>query len=475
LLHFLKSGYSMKITKSSQVLIDFVDKNIKLKKCIQPRPIKRAEPILKQLYDDILTAYKSLQKAKEHRATFYTLHVSKITNPSQIIKPMHGDTHFFPKNVREHINKHSMQTLVYTFPLLERQIKVVFTIEQANADSEKLYNKYVEYIYMWLHILNTYSSKQCSQNLTIYLYFSSLNKNLPVNSFDVLDVEHVNTAFTGPCSETSEIVIYRNEEWFKVLMHESFHNFGLDFSTIDNTPCTNRMLKVFPVNSQVNLFESYCEFWAEIMNALFCSFIPIMKTNVFNFRKFLNNCEKHINLEINYSLFQLVKALNFMGLKYDALYSSKEYAVILRKNLYKENTNVLSYYVIKAILMVNYQETFAWCKGHNNPLLQFKQTSENLHEFCDHIEKHYNKPFMLNGVDCMQKVLHDLLIISIKPDISILDDKSCKKGTRNCRPKLKRVRFATRKNMGNGKKTNVATNNANFLMRNMRMSINELG
>ncbi len=462
----------MKITKSSQVLIEFVDKNIKLKKCIQPHPIKRAEPILKQLYDDILTAYKSLRSVNN---PFYKLEVSKITNPSQIIKPMHGDTHFFPKNVREHIDKHSMQTLVYTFPLLERQIKVVFTIENVHditSQVKKTYNKYVEYIYMWLHILNTYSSKQCSQNLTIYLYFSSLNKNLPVNSFDVLDVEHVNTAFTGPCSETSEIVIYRNEEWFKVLMHESFHNFGLDFSTMDNTPCTNRILKVFPVNSQVNLFESYCEFWAEIMNALFCSFAPMMKTNVFNFRKFLNNCHKHINLEINYSLFQLVKALNFMGLKYDALYSSKEYAIILRKNLYKENTNVLSYYVIKCILMVNYQETFDWCKGHNNPLLQFKQTSENLHAFCGHIEKYYNKPFMLNGVDCMQKVLHDALDSSIVKTANLESSRS---------KSNKRVRFFTNKSKNNKthKKQNkshcTASANANFIVKNMRMSINEIG
>ena len=462
----------MKITKSSQVLIDFVDKNIKLKKCIKPPPIKRAVPILKQLYQDILSAYKSLRSANN---PFYKLEISKITNPSQIIKPMHGDTYFFPKNVREHINKHSMQTLVYTFTLLEREIKVVFTVEHAHditIQVKKTYAKYIEYIYMWLHILNTYSSKQCSQNLTIYLYFSSLNKNLPVNSFDVLDVEHVNTAFTGPCSETSEIVIYRKEEWFKVLMHESFHNFGLDFSTMDNSACTTRILQLFPVKSEVNLFESYCEFWAEIMNALFCSFAPMMKTDALNFRKFLINCDKHINLEINYSIFQLVKALNFMGLKYDALYSSKEYAIILRKNLYKENTNVLSYYVIKAIIMVNYQDTFAWCKAHNNPLLQFTQTQENLHAFCDHIEDHYNKPLMLNVVDCMQKVLHDTLGSSIVKTTNVGPSRS---------KSNKHVRFFTNKSKNNKthKKQNksdcTASTNADFIMKNMRMSINELG
>ena len=41
-----------------------------------------------------------------------------------------------------------------------------------------------------------------------------------------------------------------------------------------------------------------------------------------------------------------------MGLNYAALSSNKEYAKILRDNLYKENTNVLSYYIFKEY---NYQ------------------------------------------------------------------------------------------------------------------------
>ena len=126
---------------------------------------------------------------------------------------------------------------------------------------------------MWIYILNQYSSKICAKTITVYFYFTSLEKKLPKSAVSVLDEIHINTAFTTTCPRDSEIVIYRKEEWFKVFMHETFHNFGLDFSDMNNDICTRDILNIFPIDSKVNLYESYAEFWAEIMNALFCSFL----------------------------------------------------------------------------------------------------------------------------------------------------------------------------------------------------------
>lgn len=415
----------MKLTKNSQLLINFFNKN----KTVFVKPTnndKRYKDIIEHLYDDIMYAHASLQdiihlhktQDKTQDKTFYKLQINKITSTSlansQIIKPKTVDTHFFPQSALSHIDNHSMYTLIYTFALrIEnvhvRNIKIIFTIENNINDINKTiieYNKYIEYIYMWLHILNTYSSNMCAQELTIYLYFSSLNKELPHSHDDVIDVVHVNTAFTTSCSPVSEIVIYRKEEWFKVLMHETFHNFGLDFSDMDNSSCSARILKLFPVKSKVNLYESYCEFWAETMNALFCSFRTL--TNKYDFTAFLFNFNKFINLEINYSLFQLVKTLNFMGLKYEALHSNKEYAKILRDKLYKENTNVLAYYVIKTILIANFQTSLDWFNTNNTSLLQFKKTAGSQHAFCELIERNYNSANMQHGVSYMQQVFHKL-------------------------------------------------------------------
>jgi hypothetical protein len=194
----------------------------------------------------------------------------------------------------------------------------------------------------------------------------------------------------------SEIVVYRKEEWLKVFIHESFHNFGLDFSDMNIKNATNHILDIFPVNSQVNLFESYTEFWAEIINASLCSFLLLKNKN--DSKKFISNVTNIIHYERTYSFFQMVKTLRFMGLTYKDIYSGDDASKTLRKTMYKEQTNVLSYYIIKTILMNNYNGFLNWCKTHNLSLIQFNKTPKNLHDFCIFIEKNYKKIDMLENV-----------------------------------------------------------------------------
>ncbi len=194
--------------------------------------------------------------------------------------------------------------------------------------------------------------------MVVYLYLTSLEKTLPNSNIHILDEINVNTAFTTTCPKDSEIVIFRKEEWFKVFIHETFHNFALDFSDMNNNNVHRCVLDIFKVNSNVNLYESYTEFWAEIMNALFCSFYSLKDKK--NTDEFISNAVIFIDFEITYSFFQLIKTMEFMGLTYKDLYSISERSRVLRENLYKEKTNVLSYYVIKTVLMNNYQGFLNW-------------------------------------------------------------------------------------------------------------------
>ena len=212
----------------------------------------------------------------------------------------------------------SLTELTFTFSLFSRNITLHFIVEDEKPDVET-FEKYVDAIYMWIYILSSYASKRCSNSLVVYLYFTSLEKSLPSSNVETLDELNVNTAFTTTCPRDSEIVVFRKEEWFKVLIHESFHNFALDFSDMNNSHAHKCILDIFKVNSNVNLYESYTEFWAEIMNALFCSFYTLK--NKRDIDQFLSNSEFFINFERTYSYFQLVKALDFMGLTYEDLYS----------------------------------------------------------------------------------------------------------------------------------------------------------
>ena len=395
----------MKISKNSKLLMSFFTKS-KYINHVNQTP--RTDKIIKQLYNDILNAYNYLLSLKKTRGSnFYSVTTKKIHSSTQIIRPKNFNSNSFPEEVRKHIDELSVTELCYNFSLFNRNIKLYFITEDEHIELKlEEYNKHVDSVIMWLYILNEYASKQCASNLIVYFYFTSLEKRLPTSNINILDENHVNTAFTTTCPKDSEIVVYRKEEWFKVFIHESFHNFALDFSDMNNIDCNSRILDIFPVQSEVNLYESYTEFWAEIMNALFCSFVSLKDKN--NVEDFLSNSEFFINFERTYSFFQLTKTLGFMGLSYTDLFSKNIHRKVLRETLYKEKTNVLSYYVIKTILMNNYQDFLFWCTKNNLSLLQFKKTLKNQIEYCKFIEKNYKKDTMLEGVEQSQKFLNIL-------------------------------------------------------------------
>lgn len=382
----------MKITENSKKLMLFFTKN---KHINQVHQTTKTKNILKKIYADIFSAYRYLMQLKQKRSPYFQFSLKKVSS-SRITKPKIFNANSFPEIVRRHIDQLDATELTYTFSLYERIIKIIFVVEDVNVELQlDTYNKYIDSIVMWIYILNQYSSKTCSKTLTVYFYFTSLEKKLPSSNIFILDEMNVNTAFTTSCPRDAEIVVYRKEEWLKVFIHESFHSFALDFSDMNNQEPHQFILNLFRVKSDVNLYESYTEFWAEMMNAMFCSFFSIKdKTNV---ELFLEHTEFFINFERTYSFFQMVKTLNFMGISYKDLYSSNHTSTMLRDNFYKENTNVLSYYVIKCILMNNYQNFLFWCQTNNLSLLQFKKTMSNQAEYCKFIEKYYkSKSFLAN-------------------------------------------------------------------------------
>ena len=382
---------------------------------------------------------------------FYKLQTNEIHSITQIPKPTMFPNDSFPKEVREHINDNTNNHLTYNFSLFDRLIKFHFVIEDSNLEIQiEKYNKYVDIMLTWMYILNQYASKSCSKEITVYLYFTELLKKLPDTNIQILGSNHVNTAFTTTRPKVSEIVIFRKEEWFKVFMHETFHNFALDFSNMNNDECTKNILNIFPVKSDVNLYEAYAEFWAEIMNVCFCSFMEMSRNddihkNQQNIDNFIVHCEIFINFERTYSFFQMVKALGFMGLSYKDLYSMTPQSIILRENLYKEDSNILSYYVIKLVLLNNYQGFLSWCDTNNTSLLQFKQTTQNQKDFCTFIEKNYkNKPF-LESVKCTERIINSVKVV---------------KGQEKVKGQNKIL---------------LKNDQIDFILKNMRMSICELG
>ena len=391
----------MRLTKISRQLMLFLTNN----KEINHEPFtKSTEHIITELYQDILEAHNYLTNLKRNKTPYYSVTTKKILSATQITKPQIFNSNSFPELVRKHIDEMTMSEITYYFSLFDRKIKVHFILEESNVELKlDTFAKYLDSIFMWLYVLDHYASKTCSNTLNIYLYLTSLEKKLPRSNIAILDEINVNTAFTTTCPKDSEIVVFRREEWFKVFIHETFHNFGLDFSDMNTEEATRQILALFKVNSQVNLYESYTEFWAEIMNALFCSFNQLKNKN--DIYEFLSNAEFFINFERSYSFIQLVKTLNFMGLTYNDLYSNNSHSKSLRDSLYKEKTNVLSYYIIKTVLINNFQGFLLWCKNNNFSLLQFKKTIKNQELYCKFIERFYKSKNMIVNIEIAENFL----------------------------------------------------------------------
>jgi hypothetical protein len=371
---------------------------------------KKTDFIFTQIFEDL----KNIQQKITSKKELYRFQIKKINNIRQIPKPRNFNQKGFPEDIRKHIEENAVYQIEYHFSLLGRNIKVYFVLELDDLDrSIQYFSQYVEKMIMWLLLIDPYASKKCSKTLTIYIYLTSLLKTLPNSAIDIISENHANTAFTYTCIPVSEIVIFRKEKWFKVFLHETFHNFGLDFSGMTSDYCKEHILSIFPVNSEVNLYEAYTEFWAEIMNCLLTSFFLLPSTDKGeknDLAKFLEMSFFFIDLERKFSFFQMVKVLDFMGLRYKDLYGGSRQAEIKRTAFYKEGTSVLAYYVIKTVLMNDYQDFICWCDKHHFSLLDFKKTVNHQKEFCRYIEDHYKIGTMLKNEGLFEKAFSQMLL-----------------------------------------------------------------
>jgi hypothetical protein len=394
----------MNLTSNSYKLLDFFQKHNCLSYTSQT---KNTEIIMKDIYYEIKESFQYINGLKKkYGSPFIKTTIQSIKNIEQIKKPTIFPANSFPQKIRKQIDENIYTELMFYTHLFNRNITIYFLLEDTSPDFQ-IYEEYAERMLAWLYIIDSYASKHCANQLTIYVYHTSMNKKLPNTNLEVLGEENVNTAFTSTCPKNSEIVVFRKEEWFKVFMHETFHNFGLDFSDMNNEICNQQILNIFPVRlTDINLYESYTEFWARIMNVLFYVFINMKNKN--DFDSFLKTTQLCINIECMFSYFQMIKVLDFMGLNYVHLIDKNEATDNIRKTLYKEKTSVLSYYIITLILMINYQNFLGWCSKNNTSLLQFKKTTSNQNKFCKFIEQHYDSKNLLKGIECNQILLNKM-------------------------------------------------------------------
>lgn len=212
--------------------------------------------------------------------------------------------------------------------------------------------------HIWLNIASHYACPKCSTVVNVYLYLISHKKEVPRIMAEPVDKIHINSAFTTPCMESTEIVVFRREEAFKVFIHESFHNLGLDFSAFENVNKRAEQIvrSVFHIGvAEMAVYECYTEMWAEIINIIVADIIahPFRR----GFETAWRSIVRQINVERRFTMFQVAKLLCHNNMTYDDL--------LKPGNKYCEKTNAFCYFVLKSVLLFRCNAFLDWCVKHN--------------------------------------------------------------------------------------------------------------
>ena len=365
------------------------------------------------LYEKLNAASVELNTQKN--AGCFKFQESAIDVQSQVPHPETFSDKYLSREMKECIKNNSKKVLTFNCKINQRDILLHFVLFKSHRCEESVsyYKTYAHRVFMWLHMVSLKS--KCVESLNIYIYLTPFKKELPENKSEVIGPVNANTGYTYRCEKKNEIVIYREEEWFKVLIHETMHTFGNDFDTEDGdddrTATMTYMKKLFSLPQGVNiqLSETYSEIWARIMNVAFQTYFknpPSLESRTA--KQFKKNFDFYLHLESVFSLYQCIKILDFMGVNYQHLVSDSEHSRNMMRSFYRENTHVFAYYVLTSILLNNRDDFLSWCVKNNGSGLNMFKVKVTQAEFAALIASCYKKTDLLQKiVETETKVARD--------------------------------------------------------------------
>jgi hypothetical protein len=316
-----------------------------------------------------------------------------------------------PSDIQSHIRSATRATQYqHSFTLPSgRTINLCIWFPSSSSSSSLQKSKHlsdmIHCIYAWFVFLDSRVTKpNCSKKLTIYLYMTQLTKKLPNNTpKQELSEINVNSGFTFSCKEQNVIYVFRQEEWLKVLIHESIHALGIDFSWYvpGHATSTAHIQKIFTNvhSSQLSIFEAFTETWAELCVILLQVCI-ISQNEVYD-----NDADKQRDLELiiqnclhyeqGWARIQCVKVLRYYGLTYQELFVQEEGK---EKGYHETKTAVFSYYVLKCVLMHHLDAFLTWStqishgRGFTYIFASDQEYRKNIDSFCAFLVKWAQDP-----------------------------------------------------------------------------------
>lgn len=191
-------------------------------------------------------------------------------------------------------------------------------------------------IYYCLRCRNDISQHE-PYNVDITLVLSPYKKTIP-NSTQTLTSYHINSGVTSTGDNTKAvIVVFRREEVIKVLIHELIHAMRLDRDSSSIPTTFFQTYFGLSSNYHLNLTEAFTEAYACLLNVAIASLIlPCNKFNTL------------LEKEKQFVLAQGTKVIFKLQFELDA-----KGHLLPNKKPYQETTNIISYYILKAVVFAN--------------------------------------------------------------------------------------------------------------------------
>tara|TARA_Y100000591_G_scaffold332831_1_gene371791 strand:+ start:330 stop:1664 length:1335 start_codon:yes stop_codon:yes gene_type:complete len=354
------------LTEKSKFLIKtFAGANsiIKVKKLENNNKYLKLQKIifenLQSIYDKInleyLNDFSKLRTQIDNNYEIIEI-VNKHLQPSQYLN--HEIANYISKNVK---TQNNYLFIKYTIPFNSTQIVLNFiSFRSFSQKLLKQLDKIVKIMFASLLLINNLTQSTSIFNkptLNVYFFLTPFMKHFDINDKH-LGAKNCNTGFTYPNLDEGLIVIYRLEEFFKVLIHESIHNAGVDsqlfnlkrqnYGNDNKTQLYNKFLENFNLQKVEDLGfnEAITEFWA---NYVFFSVYAFDKQTQ-SFNDYQKKFERIFLIQQIFTMFQISKILHCNGIKYRELLTK-----FSKNDKYNESTHVISYYLFKFFLIVDYK------------------------------------------------------------------------------------------------------------------------
>ena len=383
------------------------------KKAMDLEPSAYTESVYKRWFQQLQKADKVFHKSQDAliKMTMPEIIVGKLPEP-MFFKDPSNDLTFLPTHIMKFMRDPTKAThwLLYSAVAGGRTIRIHIVHYQAHAhelkqhdDSDednteavegdsnetseskgvplywlKKYRQHVYKAFAWFQFIAPYTKDcDCSKELDVYLYFTPFKKNLPDTPSSTVGPQHSNTGFTTSCTanlskngskDRTEIIIYRYEEFFKVLLHETMHNLDLDFGYMTDDVTVNHL---FPgIKHDIILSETYAETWARLLNVAFYCYYNILGGHG-GYKKYQHAVQRCLATERAFSLYQATSVLAHMGLTLPQILSTDAASKSLVSKKYSEDTNAFAYYILAGLTMLEADLFLQWCKDTNkNNLIQ---------------------------------------------------------------------------------------------------------